>query len=105
MSRTKQPVRKGRITTIIEEMKAQAARISQAVKAVILVRALLQAATVILAGANALRKAMAGRTIDLKEVEITRTLCPRVLSRIPRSIGMKKSVVSIRKGINALKKI
>ena len=100
-------IRKGRIiiTMKAEKMKVRAVRIIGIIRAVIRMRALTQAAAGILAIMSVLREETADRTIDLRKVRTTRTLCRRVPSRMLRNTEMKKSAGSVRKRINVPKKI
>ena len=106
MSRANKAHRKSNtIIMKIEELRDKAGRIITVLREVIALPHRLSAAVGILTIVSVLREAMTERTIDLKRVEITRTLCRRVPSRTLRSIGTKRNAGSVRRKISALKRI
>ena len=95
------PDRRGQaVQEIIADLKIRAGRIITTVRLIAGVAALPSLAAGTLAIVNALREALAGRTIDLRKITLRRTLVWRRPVRMRKITGTMINAAQIRTGIN-----
>jgi hypothetical protein len=102
----RQPDRRGiQVQQIIADLRVRIESLITTIRKIVKTVAAVQLAVGTVQIMNALREAMAGRTIDSARITIPETLRLKHPERMRRSIEKMKSAGAIRTGINALRKI